>query len=311
MSPPGTQRERAPEAHGGRPGGGPVLWVLGTAQDGGVPQAGSERPAWLPEGERRFATSLAIVDPEDGTRYLFEASPDFREQLALLAELAPPSTTRPARLPLDGIFLTHAHMGHYTGLAHLGFEALGAVGVPVYAMPRMAKYLRMNGPWSQLVSFRNIELRLLAHDTPVSLSDRLRVTPLLVPHRQEFSEVVGFRIEGPHRSVLFLPDIDSWERWDAEGVRIEDQIQRVDVAYLDGTFFDDGEIPGRDMSGFPHPRIRGSMARFADLPAAEKAKVRFLHLNHTNPALDPDSDARRETLAAGFRVAETGERFEL
>lgn len=291
------------------------LVVLGIAQDGGVPQAGTkEAPDWRPEGFRRLVTSLALVDEGSGSRYLFEATPDLREQLARLDQVAPD----PRKPGLDGVFLTHAHMGHYTGLIFLGHESMGARGVPVYAMPRMADYLRASGPWSQLVKYENVELREMAADEPVDLgpesgpkSGKVRVTPFSVPHRQEFSEVVGFRIEGPTRSALFLPDIDGWDDWDAVGVRLEDQLASVDVAFLDATFFDDGEVPGRDMSGFPHPRIRETIERLAPLPAEERAKVRLIHLNHTNPALVRGTPQRLELEAAGLRVADEGEEFDL
>ena len=285
------------------------LVVLGNAQDGGAPQAGSSAEAgWHDPSKRRLATSLAIVDDAHQLRWLFEATPDFPAQLQRLDELAPrPGRPKPA---LDGIFLTHAHMGHYTGLMWLGKEVMGADKVPVHAMPRLAEYLRTNGPWSQLVKLANIELHEMHAGEPV-LEPGFTVTPLLVPHRQEFSEVVGFRIEAGAKKVLFIPDIDSWEQWDALGTRIEDEIAKVDVAYLDATFFANGEIPGRDMSGFPHPFVRHSMERFATLPAAEKAKVRFIHLNHTNQALWPGTAERAAIEAAGFRVAEEGERLEL
>jgi pyrroloquinoline quinone biosynthesis protein B len=286
----------------------PYLVVLGVAQDGGSPQAGQpQEPGWHDPSMRRHATSLAIIDETSGSRWLFDATPDFPAQLNRLDEM----TLSRKRPGIDGIFLTHAHMGHYTGLMFLGKEVIGAKGVPVYAMPRMGEYLRNNGPWSQLVKLENIALQPLAANKPVPLASGLRVTPLVVPHRQEFSEVVGFRIEGPSTKVLFIPDIDSWEQWDAAGTRIEDEIAKVDVAYLDATFFANGEIPGRDMSGFPHPFIRHSIARFAKLTAKEKAKVRFIHLNHTNKALWPDTPERRELEAAGFRVAEEGERIPL
>ena len=283
------------------------LVVLGVAQDGGAPQAGSSKePGWHDASKRRFATSLALVDDAHGARWLFDATPDFPEQLQRLDEMAP----RDSKPALSGIFLTHAHMGHYTGLMWLGKEVMGASAVPVYAMPRMAEYLRTNGPWSQLVKLSNIELHEMQADAPVPLAD-FSVTPLLVPHRQEFSEVVGFRIEAAAAKILFIPDIDSWTQWDEAGTRIEDEIAKVDVAYLDGTFFANGEIPGRDMSGFPHPFIRTSLDRFAKLPAKERAKIRFIHLNHTNRALWAGTDERKAIEAAGMRVAEEGERIEL
>jgi len=286
----------------------PYVVVLGIAQDGGVPQAGSQdHPGWRDPAARHRVVCLGLVDPATSQRWMIEATPDFPAQLHALDTHATP-TTRPG---LDGIFLTHAHVGHYTGLLHLGHEVMGAKSVPVYSMPRMLEFLRTNGPWEMLVRRSNIELRALQDGTPVPLNDRLRIIPFRVPHRQEYSEVVGFRIEGPRRSILFIPDIDHWEELDATGVRIESLIRQVDAAYLDATFYADGEIPGRDMRGFPHPFITHSMARFDSLPAPERAKIHFIHLNHTNPALDPNSPARQTIEAKGFHVAKELERFDL
>jgi pyrroloquinoline quinone biosynthesis protein B len=286
---------------------GPYVVVLGNAQDGGYPQAGTKPgPAWEPE-RRRYAASLGIVDPETGERWLVEATPDFREQLHLL-DTAAPADEVPG---LAGILLTHAHVGHYAGLIHLGREVMGTRGIPVFAMPRMREYLATNGPWEQLVRLGNIELRPLEDGVPLHLNQRITITPFRVPHRDEYSETVGFRIQGPTRTVLFLPDIDKWERWEEGGTRIQDVVAGVDVAYVDGTFFADGEIPGRPMSEIPHPFMVETIERFRDVPASERGKIRFIHLNRTNPALFPDSDERRAVLEAGFRVAEMTEVVEL
>ncbi|MCE2882691.1 MAG: MBL fold metallo-hydrolase [Planctomycetaceae bacterium] len=286
------------------PTDGPSVVVLGIAQDGGVPQAGSFGDLrWDDASRQRQVVSLGIADPRSGKRWMIDATPDFRRQLLELHRAA----GGPARPVLDGILLTHAHMGHYTGLMFLGHESIGASRVPVWAMRRMREFLETNGPWSQLVVRENIELRPLVAGAPVRLADDLAVTPILVPHRQEYSETVAFRIEGPSRAVLWLPDIDSWREWDEMGVRLEDVLRTVDVAYLDGTFFANGEIKGRDMSTFPHPFITTTIERLAALPESERAKVRFIHLNHTNPALDPASPQAAAIRAAGMRVAEQGE----
>jgi len=286
----------------------PFVIVLGIAQDAGYPQAACRKKcctaAWGDAARRRHVSCLAIVDPHTHERWLIDATPDFRAQLRMLDAVEPPTTTP----GLAGILLTHGHIGHYTGLMFLGHESIGASGVPVYAMPRMREFLAGNGPWDQLVRFGNIKLRPLAADKPVKLNERITVTPLRVPHREEYTEVVGFRIAGPKRSVLFIPDIDKWDRW---GRRIEDLIAKVDVAYIDGTFYADGEIPSRDRSQIPHPFISESMKRFATLPAEERAKIRFIHLNHTNPALDPGSTAARAIHSAGFAVANELERTRL
>lgn len=283
------------------------LMVLGVAQDGGIPQINTaDDPAWEDPRLTRLVSSIAVIDSRGATprRYLFDATPDLREQYRALDRAFPGGD--PGRL-LDGVFLTHAHMGHYTGLMFFGFESANTRGTPVYAMPRMAEYLRRDGPWSQLVDYGNIELREMAEATPVQLAEGLRVTPLRVPHREEYSEAVGFRIEGPEQSALFIPDIDSWDDWAARGVRLEDEFRAVDYAYLDATFFADGEIPGRDMSGIPHPRVVDTMARLAHLADAERARLRFIHINHTNPLRDPASPESAQLRAAGYRIAEEGE----
>ena len=284
------------------------LIVLGIAQDAGKPQIGNnDDPAWADPTLQRHATSLALVDnrPENAKRWLFEATPDLKKQLHHLDQLTPTATSSHP----DGVFLTHAHIGHYAGLLMFGHEAMGAENMTVYAMPRMADFLAENGPWSQLVRYHNIILAIMAAGQPEQLATDIVVTPILVPHRQEFSEVVGFRIEGPNQSALFIPDIDSWEDWDAEGTRIEDVISSVDTAYLDATFFADGEIPGRDMSGFPHPFVSHSMERFSSLPESERNKIRFIHLNHTNPLLAPNAPERNIVKNNGFNIADEGEKI--
>jgi pyrroloquinoline quinone biosynthesis protein B len=158
------------------------------------------------------------------------------------------------------------------------------------------------------VGLGNIALLPLADGEPVELGARITVTPIAVPHRDEYSETVGFRIDGPRRSVLYVPDIDKWRRWER---RVEDLIGEVDAAWLDGTFHDDTEVPGRNVDEIPHPFITESMQRFEPMAMSDKDKVRFIHLNHTNPALDPESAARRAIEAAGFGVAGEGQRFDL
>ena len=282
------------------------LHILGVAQDAGRPQIGNpDDPAWTDKSLRRLATSVALVDRrgEKNRRWLFEATPDIKEQLHRLNKAAP------AERPLDiaGVFLTHAHIGHYAGLMMFGHEAAGAQNIQVFAMPRMSDFLAQNGPWGQLLRKHNIFIAIMSENEPEQLAEDIAVTPFLVPHRQEYSEVAGFHIQGPEKSAIFIPDIDSWEDWDAEGTRIEDKIADVDVALLDATFYADGEIPGRDMSGFPHPFVSHSMERFATLPAGEKQKIRFIHMNHTNPLLNPGAPERAAVKKAGFDIAEEGE----
>ena len=278
----------------------PAIIVLGTIQDAGSPHAGCTKDCcatlFSKPDPTRMVVSLGLIDPANKLNFLFEATPDLPRQMKLLKTYSP---FRREETP-NGIFLTHAHIGHYSGLMYLGRESMNAKSTPVYAMPKMQEFLEKNGPWSQLISLKNIAVQGLKNLEPQRLSSNLQVTPLQVPHRDEFSETVGYRIEGPNKSALFIPDIDKWERWSLD---IVEEIKKVDYAFLDATFYDNAELNYRNMSEIPHPFVVESMQRFKDLPASEKQKIYFIHLNHTNPLLNPKSSQRKELKKNGFQVA--------
>lgn len=175
-------------------------------------------------------------------------------------------------------------------------------------MPRFKAYLSDNGPWSQLVTHENIKLMDLTHDLAIKLSPQLSIKPILVPHRDEFTETVGYYIAGPNKTALFVPDIDKWQKWDKD---ITAEITEVDYALLDATFFANGEIPNRDMSEIPHPFVEESMALFKSLSSREKNKIIFIHFNHSNPLIDPTSEAAQQVNDAGFKVAYRGMKLTL
>ena len=286
----------------------PYIFVLGVAQDGGYPQAGCLKKCCIgPKNKpelRRWVSSIAIVDNTSNRCWIFDATPDFREQLQMINGV----TASENPVNISGIFLTHAHIGHYTGLAHLGFEVMGANKIPVYAMPRMMNFLTDNGPWSQLVTKENIIIEPLQDGVIITINDKIKITPFLVPHRDEYSETVGFNISGPNKSVLFIPDIDKWDLWKKDIVA---EIERNDHLFLDATFFNETELPGRDMSQIPHPFVVESMQLFANLSIEEKQKIYFIHYNHTNPLHQPGSNASRVFNSAGFQLAKQGQIFNL
>lgn len=279
------------------------LVVLGIAQDAGYPQAGCTKAcctAYIEGKEKKkHVTCLALVDRQTDQYFLFEATPDITEQLQQLQFYLDNS---PKYLP-DQVLVTHAHIGHYTGLMQFGREVMGAKDIPVRAMPRMTAFLQANGPWSQLVSLHNIQLKPLQTDSTINLSSSIRVTPVRVPHRDEYSETVGFIIQSQHKKVLFIPDIDKWEKWDRD---IAEQIRQVDLALIDGTFYNGQELPGRNIREVPHPFVIESMEKFSSLSSADKAKIIFIHFNHTNPLLKKQSAEKDKVKAAGFGVAEEG-----
>jgi len=278
------------------------LKILGIVQDAGRPHIGCAKDCCaeehLPE-QKQHVVSLGLWDREENRSFLLEATPDVASQLH---DLSDQQNASKFKLP-DGIFITHAHIGHYSGLMYLGKEALGAKRQAVYAMPQMREFLSHNGPWDQLVEQENIVLKPLEADRELVLTKRLSITPFQVPHRDEYSETVGFLIRGPQKSVLFIPDINKWEVWDRSIVAL---IAEVDLAYIDGSFYNGNELPHRDMADIPHPFVVESMALFDALSDTEKNKIHFIHLNHTNPLLDTESEMFQFVQKKGYRIAKQG-----
>jgi pyrroloquinoline quinone biosynthesis protein B len=281
--------------------------VLGTIQDAGSPQIGCTKDCcknlFINPDHSRQVVALGLFDPSTKTSYLFEATPNINAQLRQLKNNSKSLTDLP-----NGIFLTHAHIGHYTGLMFLGKEALNAKNLPVYAMPKMKNFLEQNGPWSQLVSQQNILIQPLANQQAITLNDSLSVTPILVPHRDEYSETVGYLISGPRKKLLFIPDIDKWEKWNQD---INALINQVDYALIDATFHDASEINNRPISEIPHPFVIESMDQFKMMSLRDKKKIHFIHFNHTNPLLNSHSEAFKKVIKAGFNIAKAGQQFTL
>lgn len=282
--------------------------ILGTVQDAGSPQINCKKECCLPlfnhPDNTRQVTSLGLIDKQQHKTYLFEASPNIATQLKMLGQYEKDKDNE----LVDGIFLTHAHIGHYTGLMYLGKEAMDAQNTPVYVMSRLKAFLSSNGPWDQLVKRKNIQLEEMGNEKTVQLSDAIEVTPILVPHRDEYSETVGYRIKGPKKSALFIPDIDKWEKWKKD---IMEEIRLVDYAFLDATFYSGKEINNRDIRQIPHPFVIESIEKFKTLNKQEKQKIIFLHFNHTNPLLNPNSEESKWVIKQGFRIGRLGDIFEL
>ena len=285
-----------------------TLIVLGTAQDAGSPQINCTKTCCqaIFDGKQNATpvVALGVIDPVNLEQFLFEATPDITLQLRVLKNSAPLEISE---IP-TAIFLTHAHIGHYTGLMYLGKEAMNAQQVPVFVYPKMQVFLENNGPWSQLVTNKNIVLKTMQTNKLQQLNSQLSVLPFQVPHRDEFSETVGYQINGAEKSALFIPDIDKWEKWE---ISIIDAIQKVDYAFIDATFFSGKEIQARDISEIPHPFVVESMKLFKGLSSTEKAKIHFIHMNHTNPLLKPKSSESKQVEALGFNIARTGDGFTL
>jgi len=278
--------------------------ILGTLQDGGMPHLGCTKDCCKEFFEKGYSNkrvvSLGVSDNKEKSNYLIEASPDISVQLNDLGNDKLEN--------LNGIFITHAHIGHYSGLINLGREVAHTSKIPLYLMPKMTDFILSNGPWDQLIELKNIELKKIFNEKEQQLTENLKITPLQVPHRDEYSETVGFKIIGPDKAALFIPDIDKWDKWDKS---IKELIKQVDYAFIDGTFYDANEINNRDISEIPHPFIIESFELFNDLNAVDKKKIYFIHLNHTNPAINKESKAYKAIYSKGYNLAELGSVFPL
>lgn len=283
----------------------PYVIVLGIAQDGGYPHLGCEKNccsmAWKNDSLKRSVVSLALVDPITKKWWLIEATPDIKEQLNYFKTL---TKNEYDYLPA-GIFITHAHIGHYTGLMQLGREVMNTKEVPVYTLPKMKQFLESNGPWSQLVSLNNISLKKLNTDSVLRLTTQLSIQTFTVPHRDEFSETAGFKIITPAKKYLFIPDIDKWQKWNKNIIK---EVEETDVALLDATFNDINELKNRKIDEVPHPFVSETLQLFETSPAKLKSKVFFIHFNHTNPLLW-DRTAKEKVEKAGYKLAKQGQQL--
>ena len=277
------------------------IQVLGIVQDAGYPHIGCEKDCCkaVSPGDY-FVSCLGLVDKTNNKRYLFDATPDIHNQLNLLEKFSDANL-------VDGIFLTHAHIGHYTGLMYLGREGLGGKNIMVYALKRMSKFLTKNGPWDQLVKLNNISIQTISNKEFVKLSENIFVIPIRVPHRDEYSETVGYKIIGKSKKILFIPDIDKWDEWKKS---IIEEVKLVDYAFIDGTFYNGTEL-NRDMREIPHPSIEETLQLFSNQPVAERNKIYFIHINHTNPILTNKNGIRDLVEDLGFNIAQRGLKFKL
>ena len=281
------------------------IYILGNTQDAGLPHIGCQHKFCqenFDKYDQYFVTSIAVVDSDLRKYIMFEATPDITYQLNNLNN----SIFQEFLLP-ESLYITHAHIGHYTGLMYFGREALGSKNLLVKVLPKMSEFLKSNGPWNQLVNINNIEIQKLNFGESNNELTNISVTPIKVPHRDEYSETAGYVIQGKNKKALFLPDIDKWEKWDKNLVNLTEEF---DYLLLDATFYDSKEI-NRDINEIPHPLVTETMSLLDNLSSESKAKVYFIHMNHTNLMLDPESELSKLVESKGFNIARLGQKLNL
>ena len=281
------------------------IYILGNTQDAGLPHIGCQHPFCednFDVYEEYYTTSIAVVNSDLKKYILFEATPDITFQLNNLKK----NIFDEFLLP-ESIYITHAHIGHYTGLMYFGREALGAKDLIVKVLPRMSNFLQNNGPWSQLVDINNIKIEEINFESSTNELSNVIVTPVQVPHRDEYSETAAYIIEGKNKKALFIPDIDKWEKWDRD---LSQLAKEFDFLLIDATFYDSKEI-NRDISEIPHPLVTETIDLLSGLDLKNRNKVYFIHMNHTNMMLNPDSELSKLVTSKGFNIARLGQKLYL
>jgi pyrroloquinoline quinone biosynthesis protein B len=267
--------------------------LLGVAQDAGVPQAGCtcencvaahHNPAL-----RQYAVAVGMIDHTTHQQWLIDATPDIRFQL------------HPLGSPISGIFLSHAHLGHYTGLLHLGYEAWHSRDIPVYASSQMATFLRNNATFSALLTRRNIELFPFRDSETLTLSPSLSITPIAVPHRAEYTDTYAFMIRGPNRTLFYCSDIDYLV---SDTFDIRPYIAQADIVLLDATFYSPADLPGRNLSEIPHAYVVDTIKMITPPPP----EAILIHLNHSNPLWRQGSE-RLRVEQSSWQIGTFGQRW--
>ena len=280
------------------------LVILGSSQDGGVPQAGCgchNCSMAIEDPSLRLHPVSCAIRGSDGSIHIIEATRSLAEQLSIAARTLGEG---PTVLP-ETVCLTHSHLGHIDGLGQFGNEAMGLENVPLFASESVQSSLRDR---QVLSPFKAIGF---APGDPFCPSEGCGFTYTMVPvpHRDEVSDTHAVLIQGPRSSLLFLPDHDEWSGTldfaGASDLRSWLVSLGVDFALLDGTFWDSKELPGRDMSKIPHPPIEETLEMLGERVDGDP-EIMFFHLNHTNPVLDRGSEEREKITSMGWSIAEQG-----
>ena len=292
---------------------GVSVTILGTAQDGGIPQAGCSCQRCLDAHRdlklRKYPVSLGILGV-DGTKHIIEITKNLSEQLVIWTpdknELFIPET----------VSITHLHLGHIEGIGQLGKPVMGLREVDVYLSPNNKDIFDNRSDIVLMEDEGNIRTHSKNFYHPFEPKDgcgfSLQFIP--IPHRSELGDNAAIIIKAEEKSILFMPDQDSWgdtlDYHSKDNIRDFLKMFDIDEALIDGTFWSMDELPGRDISKIPHPTIKDSI-KLLGRKKEEDPEISFLHLNHSNPVNDLGSKQRKIVEKNGWRISEMGDVLKL
>lgn len=306
--------------------------IIGSAAGGGFPQWNCNYQlsravrAGAPGMRSRTQSSLAVS--ADGW-VLFNASPDFRQQIAETPKLQPQSDASLRSSPIRAVVLTNADVDHIAGLLCMRETQPFAI----YATTQVLAALEANSIFNVLDP-TIVPRRRLPLDVELDICDA-------------HGDRTGVRIEAfavPGKVALFLedsarPEADYGSRkGDTIAIRFVDKegfgsvfyipgCAQVDTALrtriagascllFDGTVYTDDEMiaagvgqkTGARMGHLAMSGKDGSINSLADVPIGRRI---FVHINNTNPVLDENSTQHATVRAAGWEVAHDGMEIDL
>lgn len=288
------------------------LMVLGAAAGGGLPQwnCGCRNCDDARAGKIPSMTQSSVAVSLDGVAWVvLNASPDIRTQLAELTQMHPPALRG---TPISAVVLTNGDIDHIAGLLTLREKT----AFDLYATRAGLGIVEKNSVFRVLdpefVRPQRIDLDIAFEPLP-----GLAVTPFAVPGKvalflegdvvnvEELGEqTVGLMLEGDGRRAAYIPGCATVPDW------LLDRLNGIDLLLFDGTVWNNDEMAqtgtgkktGARMGHVPLNGPHGSLASFERFDAR---KI-FIHINNTNPILQPDAPERAEVLARGWEIAADG-----
>lgn len=284
--------------------------VLGAAAGGGLPQwnCGCPNCAAARSGRLPSLTQSSIAVSADGASWaIVNASPDIRAQMQATPELHP---TGLRTSPLKAVLLTNGDIDHVAGL----FTLRERQPFDLFATAEIHATLAEN-PMFRAVAPDVVPRRAAGLNVPFDLVPGLTAELFAVPGKVplyaegavvdtqlEGENTVGVRLTAHGRTAFYIPGCA------AMTPALADRIRGAQMVLFDGTVWLDDEMiatgaGAKTGARMGHMAMTDTIAAFAPLGVARRV---FVHMNNTNPALDPSGPEHAAALAAGWTIAQDG-----
>lgn len=285
--------------------------ILGAGAGGGLPQwnCGCPNCAAARAGLLPQMTQSSAAVSADGARWaVLNASPDIRQQLADTPALAPRGLRGS---PVSDVVLTNGDIDHIAGLLTLREKT----PFTIWATPEILAILERDSVFGVLDPAL-VTRRALTLEAPVEIAG-LSVTPFAVPGKIALylegetveteamgEQTVALDIRAGARRLVYAPGCATLPDW------LVTRIDGADALLFDGTLWENEEMPrmgagektGARMGHIAMSGADGSLARLDGV----SARRIYIHINNTNPVIQPDGPERAEALRRGWEIGFDG-----